>query len=430
MNNRKTEEMAARAVEESIEKVDRLGARINRNDKTPSWDGDVYVHQKSDDSKKGILKIPIQVKGKTYKNNYKKKFSVEIADLENYLNDKGCVYFLVYINEADIDERHICYSVLTPLEIKRILKETKKGQKHKIIHFKEFPDDIEKKLNIFINFHENQGLQRGFINKDIYSVDKLKGNSVQNIVITPNGGQDNAKEAFFENDYCMYANIKVDINGGEYILFPLYKPGPNTFNHHISNIQNKKISINDREFYSYYIIQEYKNSIVANINTSLSIIMDKHTHKIKISYKDSTSIRTLEKDLEFMLLFIKNGYFEIDGQKICFKNDVMREMGKQLNAAKKEKELMVVKNIINVLDKFNCKEDINVFNLTQADIKTFNNLKKLNAGEIIWFKNVVTKRDKEIVIINAGLLNFKMILSLVDSQESLYKIDEIKYIEK
>ena len=175
MNNKKTEEMAARAVEESIEKVDRLESNISRNDKSPSWDGEIIVHRENDNTKKGIIRIPVQVKGETCK-MFPKTYSfpkMKIIDLENYLRDGGCVFFLVYINKMNTDIRKICYAILTPMKIKDILSEIKEGQKEKTIYLKEFPNDDKQKLNVFLNCYNNSQKQVGFMQsavKDAFNV--------------------------------------------------------------------------------------------------------------------------------------------------------------------------------------------------------------------------------------------------------------------
>lgn len=72
-------------------------------------------------------------------------------------------FFLVYINKMNTDIRKICYVTLTPIEIKKILSETKKGQKEKTIYLKEFPSDNKQKLNVFLHCHSNFQKQHSFI---------------------------------------------------------------------------------------------------------------------------------------------------------------------------------------------------------------------------------------------------------------------------
>ena len=45
MNNNKIERAAVRVVEEYIDKCPKLEPHITSNDKTPIWDGDIYIYK-------------------------------------------------------------------------------------------------------------------------------------------------------------------------------------------------------------------------------------------------------------------------------------------------------------------------------------------------------------------------------------------------
>lgn len=61
------EKLATSAVEESISKTDVLDPFVNDGDKEPSWDGNVYIYADKHKTKKGIKKVPVQVKGEVRK---------------------------------------------------------------------------------------------------------------------------------------------------------------------------------------------------------------------------------------------------------------------------------------------------------------------------------------------------------------------------
>ena len=68
---------------------------IKEADKTPSWDGELFVYN-SDNFNKSNLKsiIPVQVKGRSFK-KYRNTFQVELSDLINYKKRQNVIYFLV-----------------------------------------------------------------------------------------------------------------------------------------------------------------------------------------------------------------------------------------------------------------------------------------------------------------------------------------------
>ena len=58
------EKIAISAVETSIGKTDLLTSFINRGDKEPCWDGNIYIHESRDHTKRNIKKVSTQIKGK------------------------------------------------------------------------------------------------------------------------------------------------------------------------------------------------------------------------------------------------------------------------------------------------------------------------------------------------------------------------------
>ncbi len=78
---------------------------ISKNDKTPSWDGEVFLYKTKGNTNKSNLarKIPIQVKGTVVERFGKKRagFQADVSDLRNYFNDKGVIFFLVQLKDFD-----------------------------------------------------------------------------------------------------------------------------------------------------------------------------------------------------------------------------------------------------------------------------------------------------------------------------------------
>ncbi|MBO5799431.1 MAG: hypothetical protein J6R41_05305, partial [Paludibacteraceae bacterium] len=67
MNTNKIERAAARSVEEYIDECPQLEPYITSNDKTPIWDGDIYIynHNESYSVKNFLSRVPLQIKGTT-----------------------------------------------------------------------------------------------------------------------------------------------------------------------------------------------------------------------------------------------------------------------------------------------------------------------------------------------------------------------------
>lgn len=93
---------AVKAVEHQILISKLLFPKLSVGDKYPSWDGEILVYSDERSRNKQMRtnivgRIPVQVKG-TKVNSFsekERKFSLEVDDLRNYLNDFGVLYFLV-----------------------------------------------------------------------------------------------------------------------------------------------------------------------------------------------------------------------------------------------------------------------------------------------------------------------------------------------
>lgn len=108
------EKLATSAVETTIEKTDRLSSFINNGDKEPCWDGNIYIHEGKNHTKKNIKKVATQVKGKmvnahqvTDSINYR----ISSDDLTAYMMNGGTMFFVVYIDKKTRDLSVFCTNI-------------------------------------------------------------------------------------------------------------------------------------------------------------------------------------------------------------------------------------------------------------------------------------------------------------------------------
>ena len=158
-----TEKLAVLKVQEEILRDgEYLSEYINSNDKTPMWDGNIYVYSNRKKKKAGLKRIPVQVKG-TEQNVHPSEritFRMGIDDIDNYLRDGGVMLFVVYISR-DCKRKTIYYDSLLPMKM-RVLKEQFAGKKRIPIECRPFPHDEEKMVSILLNFYSNMQKQRSF----------------------------------------------------------------------------------------------------------------------------------------------------------------------------------------------------------------------------------------------------------------------------
>lgn len=366
LNNTAIETISVSAVRNSIVKSPFLDQFISDNDKEPSWDGFVNIYRDSSKRKSELKgRLPIQVKGKQCDDFSKKEisFPMHVADLRNYLHGGGAVLFVVYIS-SDGNATKIFYSELPPIKLRRLLSSSNEHTKTVIL--KEFPDDDDTKLNILSNCLLNCRMQSSFTDAKLYSLEELKKiGLLKNLEIPLSGkGIDDLKTALFRNEVYVYAQVK-----GSTIPQPL-DILPDSLE--IKEVVEKSVKIDNEVFYSEYSKTTKATTTKLQLGGSLTIECNHGTKSCSISYKNSSQMRVLAKDLDFFLKWIETGYFEANGAKILF--DLKSANFSNFNIQEEKDKLLFAKRSVQVLNLLNCKEDLDLPSLTDEDIQ---NLKRL-----------------------------------------------------
>ena len=130
---------------------------IEKNDKRPFWDGEVFIYKSNDWRNINFIgKVQVQVKGKAARTKDLLKseisFSPREVNLLNYEKNSGVIYFVVLIDKENNEHRKIYYNELTPHKI-RTLIEGKEEQKTLRVLFKEFSLNKFNIQNLFLRFH-------------------------------------------------------------------------------------------------------------------------------------------------------------------------------------------------------------------------------------------------------------------------------------
>jgi hypothetical protein len=145
------EEFAIARVKDTLLPIDCIDIEIASNDKTPSWDGHIYLYQGKSRSKDALDKrMPVQIKGTSVSDLSKgsRKHAVAVSDIKNYKNDYGCMYLIVEIDKNDQSNRKIFYNVIDPYKASKILKDVKPTNKTKRLKFLELPSGQERIVDI------------------------------------------------------------------------------------------------------------------------------------------------------------------------------------------------------------------------------------------------------------------------------------------
>lgn len=258
-NTKRIEESATTALKAALLRCPILDSYIDSNDKTPSWDGTVFVY-KSEKTKKENLagRVPIQIKGteKVIVSDTA-TFSCSVADLNNYYKDGGCVFFLISVDLSSGNSR-IFYKTLLVVDLDKIIKGAGK-QKTSTIHLNLFPTAANEISSIFMEFTDNVHKQMGFIGKDIPTFESLEasGAEITSLTFTASGiglTLDEIPKFLSTHDFYLYAKVK-----GLDVDVPIDK----VTNAIISKPVDGEVRIKDRCFFSAYrVVYENGNPMI------------------------------------------------------------------------------------------------------------------------------------------------------------------------
>lgn len=414
LDSKAIETLSVNAVKNSIVMSEFLDQYITENDKEPSWDGFVYIYENRSKKKENLKgRMPVQVKGREC-NDFSKSeisFPMASADLQNYLNDGGCILFLVYIGNGGIRNK-IYYAELTPIKLRMLLSEAK-GQGSKTVYLKEFPQDNDKKATIFLNCLQNCQKQSSFKEGKLSSLEELQELGVLEGIVIPFAGVGitDPQMAIIKNEVYLYANIK-----GSSIPQPL-----DLIPQDIRTKESREanVYIGDRQFYSSCEIIKSANEVAFCFGESFKMIFTDTGKPCKIKYKNSNSIRTLAKDLDFMLSYMDEGSFGVNDIKIPFDQNGLDNSN--FNVEEEREHLKFAKKIVKVLDMLRCEADIKIDELNDED---WRNLHRLVNALIEGSPIYGLKKDlAPVMLMKIGKLKFAVYLEKCEINGNIaYKI--------
>ena len=366
VTNMDLETIATSSVKSSISVTDELSPFINERDKEPSWDGNIYIYANSDKRKEGIKKVPVQVKGKQSDDFSSEtvKYLVTVVDLENYLNDGGVVFFVVYISR-DGRKTKIYYSCLLPVKIRNILSSNIKKKKKVSIELSSFPEDNGKKVSLFLNFYDHMKKQTSFAKTTLLSLDELEKQGVLEGVTfyANNYGKANLNQykLLFEDEIYMYANIKGSVIPQPLLDMPI--------DLHIAENVETEISVNGTVYYTQFQRIRSKDEVVLKIGKSVIITMMEKKQTLTIKFVPTSNLKYSVTDLEFILSIHKYNQFEMMEHILPLDPNRLFNEDK---ISKLQERLEFCRNLIKVLNIFKLSTDVNIDSFSTDDCQHSN----------------------------------------------------------
>lgn len=136
------EDKGINAVSEYLSDIGYIKPYLSSNDKTPMWDGSLFVYKSKEafNNERFDYRVPVQVKASEYDGDVFPKtttFPIEVIVLQNYLKDGGLAFFKVLVKDK---EKEIYCSFLTKPIIEDIINSCK-GQTTKSILLSKVPQN-------------------------------------------------------------------------------------------------------------------------------------------------------------------------------------------------------------------------------------------------------------------------------------------------
>lgn len=278
---------------------------FKENDRTPSWDGSIFVYDGS--IKKENLKgnLPVQIKSKEVKALHSERisYSLKISDIKNYYEIRGTILFVVEICGK---ERKGFIKSLLPSEIKETLAELKKNnQKSKVFYLDELDTSTTTQLEYTCeHFLIHKKLQYSTIE---YSLSITDATEIEIPLIfdgTP------LQEHIFSKEHLLYG-----------------KPANETVLRYIQNIKitsiaqslNRNIAINSKTYFSQYNKTQVPHGVSFEFGKKIRI--DLHdVGTANLSYKLTGTVSEQIKVLSFLLDMVKTRTVHIGDGKVEINN--------------------------------------------------------------------------------------------------------------
>ena len=364
------EEIAVLAVRNEIVKYsDTLVAYIDTKEKTPMWDGYIYVYKQNSkykSNKEFEGKIGVQVKGKIVQNLSKgnSKYSIKVDYLKAYQKDrKGILLFVVEI--IDYANTKLYYANLLPVDLNEILNIVKEEQEYVTIDIKPINEKSSSSLKmICLYFLKNANEQMNIPIKNINEIQEIK-----EIKIPIVGEEKYFEDYLFNNDIYSYA---IDKETNTKIALPKLQE--------LQKFSTNKVSVvvNGRQYYNNMTFVKNKTEEYVLYGKSTKIFLNQN----KVTFKIKGNVYERIHDTEFIIDLVENKALTIDNKYIDLKVNV-KSSEEKIYIENIKKDLERLEKIKNLFEKFNILFDIDLDNLSDTDWKNLDMLIYINDGNRI-----------------------------------------------
>lgn len=411
MDSKKIEMNSINKLKSVLERSERISTSILDNDRTPTWDGDIFLYNSCKLKKENILGvIRVQVKGKKVgKNQLKRRqinYQIDLSDLRNFRKAGGTIFFVVCME--DYDHYQIYYNSLLPLDLEEILKDISPGQKTKSIELSEFNTDKSMMIFILSYFVKESAKQHSTVtNRHISSEEFDKYDSFSFSTID---SLSNFSEAIFNVPTYIYGRKK-----GINIEIPLTKMYLESIS--ANNIKHQ-VNIDGQIYYDYVCIEKFRDNVTIKIGAGFTIYIKSDTNETIINYKEKGSLKERIQDLNFLLGLIDGKTLEI-GDILTSKDLNVN----QYNIKKIIYELNYYTKIQNLLERLNITKDFNLDLVADEKIGELSTFYEAIMNNMPVHLNDDRTKDKKLFLSTYRIanLNIAILVEKVDNEDYIIK---------
>lgn len=374
-----------------ILRSDLLDADISENDKTPSWDGNIFVYNNAAQKKADIHGVvPVQVKARHRRiAEFSGHFSVEKADLNNYRRDGGVLFVLVLLETTDIFE--IYYAKLLPFDINRLEHEASPNTVSIPVPMFPFPRDLNDIECLLVELVSDIQRQSSSTDKNILSLKDLERQGIKDIALMVHRSgirisQNELFQRFFSQGFYLYAQPK-----GFEIEIPVdYYNGVAA----VQGLIPQKVRVGEKTFYESFNCIHKRETVTFEIGKAISLICPRnHCDKAALTFNRKGMLQNSIHDTQFLLAILNEKSFYL-GNTYCSFPRLQQEAFGDSDRIQLMEELEEFQRLQELLDALGVKTAFDCSQIMQEHLRTIRWLYK----SVVENKAVKSQEDKESVI--------------------------------
>ena len=377
MDKKIIEKKGIDAVSDYICNTGLMYPHLSDNDKTPLWDGEIFVYKKKNKlaNKTFDFTVPVQIKSHEFPENEvfpeQTSYSISVTDLKNYFSDGGLVFFYVYVKQY---ESQIYCSFLTNIKIKNLLDNIQNA-KSKSIQM----DKIPQKL---IDFREQLRIIHLQRTHSVVDLDTIDVNNIRTLtfIVDREDPTTSQIQTLTQN----HVNILVDVKGFDKSLYASGQPAKVQ----LLNSEDVNVSVNGKVYFRHLNTEMKEDGSHLLFGKSIEVILPYEnkageTVHMNIDLK-CTSIDEIINEIEFILAFVKTEKIKI-GKKCLELKHLSDESS---SVAPLKDRLLFWKNVKKVFKQLHVRGNLNPMQISEKD---YNNLNTLITSFV--FKEPISNQD-------------------------------------